>query len=71
MKSALWLIVGVGVGFLAAHQVNKSPQGRAFFDEVETKTREFTDAVVDGYKSREAELRNAVDEAEADIADNK
>jgi len=71
MKSALWLIVGVGLGFLAAHQVNKSPQGRAFFDEVETKTREFTDAVVDGYRSREAELRSAVDEAEADIADNK
>jgi hypothetical protein len=31
--------------------------------------REFTGAVVDGYKSREAELRAAVAEAEETIAD--
>lgn len=69
MKSALWLVIGIGVGFLAAHQVSRTPQGKQFFDDVDTKAREFGSAVVDGYKQREAELRAAVAEAEDVIAD--
>ena len=65
MKSALWLVVGVGVGFLAAHQVNRTPQGKALFDGLSATTREFTDAIVDGYRSREAELRGDADVASA------
>lgn len=68
MKNILWLIVGVGIGFYAAHRVNQTPQGRAFFEDVDTKAREFSDAVVDGYKVREAELRAAVADAEDVIA---
>ena len=60
MKGLLLLVVGIGVGFVAAHQVAKSPQGKQFFDEVDTKAREFGGALVDGYKQREAELRAAV-----------
>jgi hypothetical protein len=69
MKNAAWLIVGVAVGFVAAHQVSKTPQGKQFFDDVDAKAREFSAAVVDGYKQREAELRAAVAEAEDTIAD--
>ena len=60
MKGLLLLVAGIGVGFIAAHQVSKSPQGKQFFDEVDTKAREFGGALVDGYKQREAELRAAV-----------
>jgi len=60
MKGLLLLAVGIGVGFIAAHQVAKSPQGKQFFDEVDSKAREFGGALVDGYKQREAELRAAV-----------
>ena len=60
MKGLLLLVAGIGVGFIAAHQVAKSPQGKQFFDEVDTKAREFGGALVDGYKQREAELRSAV-----------
>jgi len=60
MKNVLWLIVGVGVGFIAAHQIAKTPQGKQFFDDVNAKAHDFGDAVVDGYKQREAELRAAV-----------
>jgi hypothetical protein len=60
MKGLLLLVVGIGVGFVAAHQVAKSPQGKQFFDEVDSKAREFGGALVDGYKQREAELRSAV-----------
>ena len=61
MKGALLLAVGVAVGFVAAHQIAKTPQGKQFFDDVEDKARGFGDAVVDGYKTREAELRAAAD----------
>jgi hypothetical protein len=69
MKNIVLLVVGVAVGFVAAHQVSKTPQGKQFFDEVDERAREFGTAVADGYKAREAELRAAVAEAEDTIAD--
>lgn len=68
MKNLVWLVLGVGVGFIAAHQINKTPEGKKFFEDVDHRAREFSDAVVDGYKSREAELRAAVADAEDVIA---
>ena len=70
MKSALWLAVGVGLGFVVAHQVNRTPQGRAFFADLDARTREFTDGIADGYRSREAELRDGVGPHEADTGDS-
>ena len=69
MKSILLLAVGVAAGFVVAHQVAKTPEGKKFFDDVDSKAREFGSAVIDGYKAREAELRTAVAEAEDVIAD--
>lgn len=69
MKNAVWLIAGIAIGFVAAHQVSRTPQGQQFFDDVDSKAREFGAAVVEGYKQREAELRAAVAEAEDTIAD--
>jgi len=63
MKSVLWFLVGTCAGFVVAHQVNKTQQGRRFFQELDRKTREFTAAVGDGYREREAELRAAVGDA--------
>jgi hypothetical protein len=56
MKGVLLLAAGVAIGFVVAHQVAKTPQGKQFFDDVDSKAREFGSAVVDGYKAREAEL---------------
>jgi len=64
MKNIVLLIAGIGIGFLAAHQVARTPQGKQFFDDIDAKAREFGGAVVDGYKQREAELRAVVAEAE-------
>jgi hypothetical protein len=69
MKKVLFLLVGVGVGFFAAHQFSKTPQGKQFFDDVDSKAREFSSAVIDGYKAREAELRDAVADAEHALDD--
>lgn len=71
MKSIILLAVGVAAGFIVAHQVAKTPEGKKFFDDVDSKAREFGSAVIDGYKAREAELRAAVAEAEDVIADLK
>jgi hypothetical protein len=61
VKKILWLIVGIGAGFVIAHQVSKTDRGRQFFDEVDSKAREFSAALVDGYRVREAELRESQD----------
>ena len=61
MKNLLLLAVGAAAGFVIAHQVSKTPEGQKFFAEVDAKAKEFGDAVVQGYKAREAELRSAFD----------
>ena len=71
MKGVLLLVAGIAIGFVVAHQVAKTPEGKQFFDDVDSKAREFGSAVIDGYKAREAELRAAVAEAEDVIADLK
>ncbi|MDH6533003.1 hypothetical protein M2119_001240 [Aurantimicrobium minutum] len=59
MKQFFWLIVGILAGFVVAHKVNQTEQGKAFFANIDAKTRDFTEALIDGYKEREAELRAA------------
>jgi hypothetical protein len=63
MKSFLWFVVGIVAGFAIAHQVNKSQQGKQFFDELDRKAHDFGAAVSEGYRKREAELRTAIDDA--------
>lgn len=65
MKSAIWLVIGTTLGFVIAHLVSNTAGGRAFFDDVRSTAGLFTDAVVDGYRSREAELRDHDDDAAA------
>jgi len=60
MKSFLWLLVGVGIGFAVAHKVNETPKGREFFSDIDQKARDFGQAVTDGYRQREAEIRSAI-----------
>ncbi|MDN4615481.1 hypothetical protein P5G50_13585 [Leifsonia sp. F6_8S_P_1B] len=60
MKSFLWLLVGVGLGFVVAHRVNETQKGREFFSSLDQKARDFGEAVSDGYRQREAELRSAI-----------
>lgn len=63
MKKIFWLITGIGVGFIVAHQLNKTRSGREFFRSIDTRTKEFSDAVSEGYHKREAELRRAIGDA--------
>ncbi|WP_022880837.1 hypothetical protein [Gryllotalpicola ginsengisoli] len=58
MKTFFAFVLGVALGFVAAHQANKTEQGKRFFSDLEAKARDFGAAVADGYHAREAELRN-------------
>lgn len=60
MKSFLWLLVGIAIGFAVAHKVNETPKGREFFSNIDQKARDFGEAVSDGYRQREAEIRTAI-----------
>ena len=57
MKSILWFTVGIAAGFVVAHQVNQTKQGRDFFSTVDAKARAFGTAIAEGYHARDAELR--------------
>ena len=57
MKSIVWFAVGVAAGFVAAHQVNQTTQGREFFSSIDAKARAFGKAIAEGYHERDAELR--------------
>ena len=69
MKSALLLLGGVVIGFVAAHAVNSTPEGKRFFDGVNTRMDDFRDAAVEGFRTRNAEVRALAAEADAAAAD--
>jgi hypothetical protein len=68
MKGLLLLAVGAAAGFAIAHQVSKTPEGQKFFADVDKKAKDFSDSVVQGYKSREAELKQTVDGVVSDLS---
>ncbi len=60
MKNVLWLVVGIGIGFVVAHETNKTAQGKKFFEDLNAKTKLIGDSVVNGYHEREAEIRSVI-----------
>lgn len=56
------VVVGVGLGFVAAHLINSTERGRAFFADVNARLDGFTGAVRDGYDARTRELVHAIDQ---------
>lgn len=63
MRKFTWLLAGVGIGFVAAHFVSQSPEGKKFFDRVNQGAREFNDALHEGYRQGGEELLDEVEEA--------
>jgi len=68
MRRLSWLIVGVALGFVAAHFVNQTPEGRRFFDRVNRGAREFGDAVAEGYRVAEEGFAETLDDVERRLA---
>jgi hypothetical protein len=57
MKSALLLAGGVLLGFAAAHAANRSPRGKQFFEGVDARLDEYRAAAIEGFRTRNAEVR--------------
>ncbi|MGK2852745.1 MAG: hypothetical protein ACSLE3_01340 [Microbacteriaceae bacterium] len=69
MRRILWLIVGAAAGVIAAYVFGRTETGGEFFSEVDKKAKDFGDAVSDGYRAREQELRAAVANVEDAITE--
>ena len=68
MRRLSWLIVGIALGFVGAHFVNQTPEGRRFFDRVGRGAKEFGDAVAAGYHEVEEVFSEVLDDVERRLA---
>jgi hypothetical protein len=72
MNRGLLLGTGLGIGtvlgFGIAHLVSRTTGGARFFDGLNGRLRGLGDAMRAGYREREAQLRAAVGDAEAQVA---
>ncbi|WP_405372949.1 MULTISPECIES: ATPase [unclassified Microbacterium] len=72
MKKALWFVMGLAGGFVAAHLVNKDPRGQELLGEIDLRISEFTDRIADAYHAQEARIEGLVADAKdgsAGVAD--
>jgi hypothetical protein len=69
MKNFIWFVVGLTTGLLIAREGGKTRQGKQFFADLDTKAREFGEAISDGYRKREAELRDAIGDIASETED--
>lgn len=60
MNRLVWLVVGIAIGFVAARQFAMTSRGKAFFDDLDRRAKEFSGSLVEGYREREAELKSAI-----------
>ncbi|WP_053383886.1 hypothetical protein [Leucobacter celer] len=64
MRKLLWLMSGVVMGFVAAHFVNQTPEGRRFFTRLNRGVEEFNRAFSAGYREAEGEAEDLIDDVE-------
>lgn len=57
MKNIIFLALGVAAGVAAYRLIQLTPQGKAVIDDFEARVGDFSQAVKDGYNSRDSELR--------------
>lgn len=60
-RSAAFVVGGIAIGFVAAHFVNSTEQGRQFFVRVSSRVDEVKDAVKQGYEARTEAIRAAIE----------
>lgn len=56
MKKLIWFAAGIGLGLVAAKQLEVNPQAQAIRDDVTRRAKDFGAAVSEGFREREAEL---------------
>jgi hypothetical protein len=56
VKKLIWFIAGIAIGAVAAKQIEENPVAKKAYEEAKGSVQEIRDAVLQGYKEREAEL---------------
>lgn len=56
MKKLVWFVAGITLGAIAARQIEENPAARKAYEEAKASVADFRDAVLEGYREREAEL---------------
>jgi hypothetical protein len=69
MKSALVLLGGIVLGFAVAHAVNRQPAGKKFLEGVDARLEDFREAAVEGFRTRNAEVRALAADADRAASD--
>jgi hypothetical protein len=69
MKKALWLVLGVALGFVVAQRFGRTAQGQETLGALDARAREFGKTVADAYRARQAELRAAIGTADRTDSD--
>lgn len=69
MSRIFWFIAGITLGFFGAHLANRTATGQRVFGRIDQGAREFGEAVVRGYRSREAEFASTIDDVEQALSD--
>lgn len=57
MSKFSWFIAGIGLGALALQQLRDNPQAKQMADEGKQAAKEFGEAVAEGFREREQEIR--------------
>ena len=52
MGKVLWLLIGVALGFVLAHQAARTESGKRIFATVNGTANEFAQTVADSYRAR-------------------
>lgn len=66
MDRVFWFLAGIVLGFVGAHYANRTDAGKRIFSNIDRGAKEFGDAVVKGYRAREAQFDHA-DSAESTV----
>lgn len=61
LRSTALIASGVAIGFAAAHLINSTPRGRAFFARINETAESVVAAVREGYSARTEAIYAAID----------
>ena len=56
MRKLFWLVSGISLGLVLAKQIENNPAAKVIANDVERAARDFGNAVIEGFREREAEL---------------
>ena len=51
MKKLFWLVAGIGVGLVAAKQIEKNPKAKAAYDDATDRLMSLVEAFAEGYEA--------------------